>query len=683
MDIRKYYQYTLTRGANSIVADNNPAGWNAAGITYTRNDVYHSVLRSGIPELKFVKELKVWIDSIIDTYGINSSLDIEIEIKETNPITLQYDIVFFTGILDLKTYKQERFFTTCDCIDNSKLAKFISRDDIEVEFARTKTLGNEDVDAISNMPLEIDLPGIDLFRYAETDAYNSLNTYTSPTVLIAYIKNRRIIKSDLIANVTINDDFVYKNTDAAAIEVEINGVFEINGDVTFIGVGSLQIDATINITNGSDILFTYSYPTIEITGDSETKDILESIIVDETQYVSNDYYIEIIFECTPDNSLFQVYFNSPLFYIFEKNATIGTTVCNGFLPHELASRLLQIITDETDTSKLLRSELIGRTDSEFQTYDADGAAAYMFLTNGYYIRRLTQKSFKTSFKDFFKALKTWYPCGFWYDAANDYFIIEELSQFYQNVEIMDIGEVKDLVITPATDIYYNLIAAGYQKKTEYKEYNGVNEINVPAQYNTVISTVKNTLDIQSPYRGDSVGIELAKRASTISKDTDYDNDNFAIDCKLDGSDVIVNQDTTATSEDIPGIEQYFNLRFTPKRILLNNSDLVTPCLFKNQLSYLQFVNNQQDNNASTTVSGSTKTEKEDQIVNSIFSPYFLPIKYDFKKYLNSEMIGLINTNPHGYVTFHSRGTTYKGFILEVGKGGYQKEGNWLLIAVND
>lgn len=682
MSYRKYYQYTLTRGANSIVAARNPAGWDAAGITFTRNDVYNSVLRSGIPELKFVKDLKVWLDQQIKTYGIQSSVDIEILINQVNPITLAYDIVFFEGILDLKTYKKERFFTTCDCIDNSKLAKFIARDDLEVEYNRTETINGVTVDAISNMPIEISLPGIDLYRNVKSKIQKGFTILGDVTDEQHFLQHNEFYNNDMPTSVELTNEEIYKNDTGLGtpLLVNVRGEINITGSIEFTGGGGyMKLYLTIYSTSGGGIPTPMDNETYEYFGNTgDTENINETFSLNKSVNTVNDDTILICIEVTSISATASINSESDPFFIFEESGSIGAKNCNGFLPHELASRLLQVITDETDSTKLLYSTLLGRTDSEFQTYASDGDAAYMFLTNGYYIRRLNQKSFKTTFKNFFKALKSWYPAGLWYDATNDYFTIESLSEFYQNTEILDLGEVKDLVIRPATDIYYNSIKTGYQKKVEYKEYNGVNEINTPAEYTTVISTIKNTLDLQSPYRGDSVGIELAKRAGQYSKDTDYDNDNFVIDCKLDGSNIIVNQDTVATSDDIPGIEQYFNLRFTPKTIMLNNADLLTPCLEKNQLSYIRFANNQQDND----ITRGTVTEKGNHKVIDIFNPYVVPRVFDFKFPMTNDIVNQLNSNPHGYITFTNNGNTYHMFLLECGKGGYRKEGNWLGIEAN-
>ena len=112
--------------------------------------------------------------------------------------------------------------------------------------------------------------------------------------------------------------------------------------------------------------------------------------------------------------------------LYEKSASPGSGDVYVYYPYEIASRLIQQITDETDSAKLLHSDILGRTDSQFQTYASDGIASLIAMTNGYKLRGY-DRTINFDLKNFFKCLDQISQLGLWYDSVNDRFVIESIT----------------------------------------------------------------------------------------------------------------------------------------------------------------------------------------------------------------------------------------------------------------
>ena len=96
--------------------------------------------------------------------------------------------------------------------------------------------------------------------------------------------------------------------------------------------------------------------------------------------------------------------------------------------------------------------------------------------------------------------------------------------------VLHINEVSDLATYPTSKMLYTNIKIGY-KEVKVETVNGLYEFNGEAQYEIVGSTGKQTLDLTSPYRADSIGMEVLIPYRTDERGTDNkaDNDVFVVD----------------------------------------------------------------------------------------------------------------------------------------------------------
>ena len=119
------YQYILTHSSGNLTVEYSPLNWETLNMVLKRSDVYHSVLRSQVLEVEFPFDGKAYIDTIYETYGIDT--DIGCEIKYLNKQTKAY-ATLYTGIIDLSEWLKMRDTTSVKLIDSSVMAKFAARE---------------------------------------------------------------------------------------------------------------------------------------------------------------------------------------------------------------------------------------------------------------------------------------------------------------------------------------------------------------------------------------------------------------------------------------------------------------------------------------------------------------------------------------------------------------------------
>jgi hypothetical protein len=62
------------------------------------------------------------------------------------------------------------------------------------------------------------------------------------------------------------------------------------------------------------------------------------------------------------------------------------------------------------------------------------------------------------------------------------------------------------------------------------------------------------------------------------------------------------------------------------------------------------------------------------------SALFRPELYNFKSFIDAEKIQILNTNPHGYITFTFNRVNYEGFLNNVQSGDYNYDATYELTA---
>lgn len=704
------YQYILSFNGSTETLTVNPAGWDSVGINFLRHEIYHSVLRSFTVSLRFARISGGGSDFILSAYqaqGINAN--VLITINKRNKSNNQFEL-FHAGSLDMKTLSIDRDFVEIAIIDGMKMQKLISRDEIDYNLLSTTSTDGMQVTPFQNTKT-VTLTPIDIVLEAEFNG--DLTEYLAEAVPLTTV--------DEVGKILYNNALTTKNTIGDRIQFsEDNAIIYTNStqyetDLKIITNGILNLDIWFRIAGSSiggvvipsNLLLSVKHGFFVYNEDSEL--IAEYTLYDNNfqfysvqasqdihAYVTNFTYsgtgnISIpvngyVEYCTMSTVLAlgvgvqdrKVYIYNPegtqttsYTFLTEYSAGADETTTQCLFPHETITRLIQLTTSETDTTRLFSSEFFGRTDSEFQTYSDSGEGSKDAIFTGYMARQFPNSSLTANLRELFKSFDAVYNLGMGYDKVNDRFYIEKKRTFFDSSYFMfDLGEVADFVITPYMGKYFSKLTGGYENEGSYEEYQGAYEFNVQREY-SLPAPVKDERILRANYAFDSIGIELARRKpyySFSSLDTKQDNRLFIV--RTDGERPVLN----ASVQGFPGVEKYYNTMLTPRQNAIRNGSIIRPALYKsdNPIKY---------QTASKYISINTGIDDFTDINQSeLEAPLFKPELYTFKSYINSVLLGILNTNPHGFIRFTYEGVEYEGFIDSIETGDYNKEATYKLIA---
>jgi hypothetical protein len=706
------YQYILTYDGTPETLTINPDGWNEIGVSFERSPTYSGILRFYSFPLRFVRKSGGGGDIIKTAYDSDGiEADVSIEVKKRNPQTADYDSKF-TGILDFKeeSFTIERDVIEINVIDSSKQQKFVSRDEINYDLNSLKSTDDVTISSFSGQPVYIDFPTIDIYLKCISNGeiksgmqfmytygaipFTSFDTYYLGEITLNEIGDsvEYIEEAPATFEIYVNDseqDVVFRFNN---LDIDFNYSYQMGSNNPGYNYAKLFQEMYVEVYNESDVLinnwidarqaFTdYTNITPPYPGGSNSYNLSFDDFFEETispgwkvKFKSKFRYYPTSFASEITIYLTHVVNNFDFTVI-----SLGQeeTSVKGFLPHEAFTRLVQLMTSETDTAKLFYSEFLGRTDSEFQTYSLNGEGSLDFITSGYNLRAYPNRALNVNFRDLFKSFDAVYNLGVGFDYTNDRFYIEEKQNFYKsNYFMFEIDNVKDLKIKPLGEEYYSQILSGTKNRVEYEEVQGANEYNVPSEH-SISMPVKNKLENQSEYYLDSIGMELARRKqykNYASEDTRYDNLIFIV--RTNGSTVIQNGTGVTGFE---GIHLYYNIQLTPRENLIRWASVLKIPLWKTT-PLIKFVKSQKDIDITyVNQNGGTVNEFDDIQTSELLPPrLFNPEVYSFEAPLTPNMVDILLTDSHGYVEFTFDNVVYNGFIRKIESKDYPEEATWEL-----
>jgi hypothetical protein len=549
---------------------------------------------------------------------------IQLTVKRLNPFTDGYEDSF-QGMLEFSPqggFTQEVEFVSVKVVDSRKLAKFKERDEIDYNVFSLVSSDNVIVPDFTNPYTEATYKKIDIYLDLESEGAIRFGGFTIETAIEpSYIQeyDGETIINEIEDRISISDpgELTIYSTDLDSDSLIIDNIISAN---TFISLGNVIVLSGATTWRITVSYVYYSYNSDNIVQSTE-KVILEIIEGSGSGTWTMDSSINNI--SVPDITVLSGGWldfgllieaetlaggNIDVFGVINNNVSKYTNISfveqtlgwednqiRGMYPLELGSRLLQLTTSETDTSKLLDASILGRTNSEFQTYSIDGYLSREFATNGFQLRQLVNRALNVNFKDWFRSLSAISPIGLWYNKVRDIFVIEDIEEFYKpELFPVSLGEAKNLKTTDFKELYFNSIQSGYPK-TDYEDFQGVNETNTETEHEISIET-KSKYEARSRYYGDSIGQELARRKNVskfASQDTKYDNKVYLT--TLNTSDE-TKQGGLYQLSGFKGIEQYYNMLKTPRQNLRRQSPLLLSPLYKDISEIITFRNSVKDTN---------------------------------------------------------------------------------------
>ena len=690
----KNYKYILTHSPGNLTLEYNPINWNTINILFKRSERYHSVLRSQILDVEFPRDGKSYVDTIYETYGIDTEIGCEIQYLKKSDFTYA---TLFTGIIDLSEWVNRRDTTTVKISDSSVMAKFAARDEISIPLNRTTDLDGTALSSYTYLNT-MSVEGVDILQYSRYDnRLNSIAINTTGVITLGdyigvsddgYDLNDNGDNASLPAEILTSaaDGIIYTNNSGGDEKITYNLKTSISGTIDVIGSGSSWVQTLrcyAGISSGTIVInldksgtgadsrsFNQSYSSGDITvtlADGASIYFYHYWGLTGTDNVNTDFAIK------------------PTFVQVHKTvAAKAETEHSMPLLHELGAKLLEVMTGKSNP---LNAPLLGRTDSEPRTYASDGVYSLTGVASGNILRG-RDNPLTTTFYDYFKSLDTIYNLGIKYDPTNSEFDIVTKEDLFKDTKIITLGEVKDLEVSVASDEYFNKITCGYKDKLDYEGINGNQTFNVNTEFANDTKIIPNTLDLQSIYHTDDYGIELARKNADINstKDSKRDDLIYLITGKRDSGAYQTLQGYEDGFTVIKGVYSPYtrlNLNITPKRNLLRWANVLAVPLFKSSgdTNYMtkQF---SLDLETKKSTEAANIVEKADLAYTDLEQPIYYPEVYNFTAPLTNANVLQLLLDPHGYVEFDYIGTTYSGFILEVSTEPFNRTGNWTLIKRN-
>lgn len=242
------------------------------------------------------------------------------------------------------------------------------------------------------------------------------------------------------------------------------------------------------------------------------------------------------------------------------------------------------------------------------------------------------------------------------------------TYFRRDLTAIELGErdLADLQVVTDDEYAYNAIEVGYERK-DYEASNGRFETNGVFEYTTgyIADFDTNKLSLISPYRADSIGIELLTWSRfQNATDTKSDNDIFVVAMIDRGS--YYQEEQTRFEGSVP--IALFNYYLNPKELIYRNESLIG--IITNRL------------NLTSTTSFREIPILTDYPTLSINKKLHEPAYYNIAVGNHIELPG---TDKHsGLVKFPYKGKNYIGFIKSIQKNyGCDTEQVWEIMIVKE
>jgi hypothetical protein len=328
---------------------------------------------------------------------------------------------------------------------------------------------------------------------------------------------------------------------------------------------------------------------------------------------------------------------------------------------------------------VLFKRLIGRITGSENNADVSFLQAYdrYVVTSGDGVRSLTGAKIKTTLNQFFECVKTILCAGMGIEGGKvlihtaEHFFGGETNPFAPVVDPINLGEVKDLVVTPATDLINNTVKVGYQLK-QIDDVNGKYEFNTTHTYSTPVTRVVKELSIISPYNAAPYAMEIERINFEGKNTTDSKNDNeiFLIDRDLtsytndDGTYYKFRRDPTMTITGVPDPDTIFNVSLSPTRILLTWQRWINSMYYKLEGQKVKYQTSDRNADLKTVMDGVTVQENSDMVITA--DRIFLPFYFEFDTQVPIDLVSVMEANPNRKFQFTWLGSTFTGYLMKAG-----------------
>ncbi len=350
------------------------------------------------------------------------------------------------------------------------------------------------------------------------------------------------------------------------------------------------------------------------------------------------------------------------------NHYTDTFIAKGLRWYKVAEKLLKLMTNNEAT---LAGGFLNNSAYSYST-GFDNRPYNTCLYSGDSIRGINTSDYrypviKTKWTDLFQdGFSNW---GISMGVAGSVVSLNKLADRYDTTtEIHDLGSVPDCSIDIASEYRYKTVSVGNKDFLNFDQLNGRDEFNTTLIFNLPTTTATGALNLVSPYCAGCYPIfnTWANYALLGTTDSKNDNETFVIEIAQNQvGGYYVPYKPSGTISGVNDSASMFNFGLSPKRKFKRNAGLIAASLFGVDTSVITFQTAQKNGALFTNFGNGVFDEDADLSVGALGNPIFYPFSITVKTPVPENLISLLDTNPNGYFSFNWRGSTFKGFPIDI------------------
>lgn len=636
-----------------------PDGWRNIQITNIRNQKYFAVDRSFSVPLEFVKDGAQILKYLYYNRGLEEKVFLCVAKQVLYMDATHYGYYYtlsYKGELDFANFQHDGPKVTCNIMEGGPVKLIKARENTSYEILVEDIL--------------VKMDGVRLRQKASYLITNGalpddLGGHTIDTTLISNeaissigAQSQQRVKTGNGISVLWNLGQFFLTTGAESTEVTVDwdfhvtpvlagGIGPIFGTNIFLQIHVLESDSSrysvpglpfgtnLDDKGGSDPLLLYNIKhhfqgSVTFTVPANVKCVL---------YMSADNNRDFTFFTYDNDGIFNVNYTY----------THPTTYIKALRPFKLLSDIIFKLTDGQYT-------IASDTLQEYQD---------IVVTCGDAIRGIEGAKIKTSLLNFFQSFNT--VIGIGLGMVGSQLRLEEKAYWVDYSNPIDLGELKNLKISPATDFIYNNLKIGYASQ-DYEDVNGRQEFNNTHEYDLPVTRITKTLELISPYRADCYGIEFTRinLEGKTTTDDKADNDVFLLHIKdgsiiEDGQEVYeLDRTLNVGATGLLETETVFNLYLSPKHCFFRNSNYLRSLFYKQDGQYIKFQTTEKNAAVVTDV-----TENADVMVGNFDPALFQPNLLEADARMPINMQSVLDISPVKAFTGTFVGLPITGIIIKV------------------
>lgn len=661
---RRFWQINsageVVLNSNPYVLEFSPDGWQDIVIKNVRNRKYWAIDRSVSLAFKYVEDTAQILKHIFYEIGVEESVYLVIcEQRLRYTAGVEYGYWYkqiFRSEIDLSTYNHAGAEVTCNTLEDG-LAKHLKANENTIyELDLTEYVKLDGI----NLKSSLNFLGISQGHSATITTYNLSWLSFSYLTTDGTSPNLAGLSQTLEEwnSVSTHDDNRYLTN--YFLEATGAVTFTLKGTITVMLSNGLSVELYVKNSNGTRTQLLILNTDNPATPNPFEK--TETFTINQPITMADGEKLFLISEVT--DSAFIAGAATGVYTEFnlsvEAEGTFRTTFAQFARPQYLFTQLIDKITD-------------GEYTAETCPFFGDLQNSDKVFTSGDAIRGIENPKIKLSMAMFFEFFDTYHSVGI--REKNKQVLFDRKEILTDTVNTISLGEISRLKVRLEKSFLFNELAIGYPDvKNETGMLNGKNEVNTTFNFSfgttkTPAKLIKVSRVKTSCYDIENVRIEGSNKNTT---DNRADNDVYAIHIlntliPASGDDPAhyeLNREYNDHVTGVDEVETVFNLAFSPKNCLNNNSSFIRSCLYKYDSKKLKFISADR-NRAMIYNDGTTQIiEDADIVVGDMNDPFFTPVVIEVETGGSEDLLDSLDDNPIMGFDFDFEGNNYICISME-------------------